>query len=61
MRIKLINPLSNFFLSQIVNDVIIQWAPLNVITDYVIIRLLLSDFQRPGPISIISTKQIRIL
>ncbi len=35
---------------------VIQWAPLNVITDNVIIRLILSDLKRHGQLSIISKK-----
>jgi hypothetical protein len=40
---------------------ILQWAPLNVITDNVIIWLILSDLKRPGQLSITSNTNICLL
>jgi hypothetical protein len=40
---------------------IVQWKPLNVITDNVIIRLMLSVLQSPIPIGKNSNKIIRLL
>ncbi len=57
-ELKAINTLLRF---KLVTKCLIQWAPLNVILDNVIIGLLLSDLLRPGRISNISTKQICLL
>jgi hypothetical protein len=40
---------------------IVQWKPLNVITDIVIIRLMLSVLQSPIPIGKNTNKIIRLL
>ncbi len=55
--------IKNFSLShinlKIIDNIQIQWKPLNVITDNVIIQILLSHSKRPSQFGQTSNKEIR--